>query len=50
LQGSHQIRVTETNKSQFEERVDMDKKGKGKAKEEEKEALPDRVEQTEIDQ
>jgi hypothetical protein len=42
--------VTKTTELRFEERVDADKKGKGKAKEEEKDVLPDRVEQTGIDQ
>jgi hypothetical protein len=49
-QQRRQIRVADTSESRFEERVDDDKKGKGKAKEAEKEALPDRVEQMEIDQ
>jgi hypothetical protein len=47
-QSGHQIRVTKTDKSHFEEHQDNDRKGKGKATEE-KEALPDRVKQTGID-
>jgi hypothetical protein len=49
-QGSHQVQVTETTEWRFEERVDVDRKGKGKEKEDEKDVLPNRVEQTGIDQ
>jgi hypothetical protein len=50
MQGSRQVQATEPMELRFEERVEADEKGKGKAKEEEKDALPDRVEQTGIDQ
>jgi hypothetical protein len=49
-QSGCQIRVTEMDKSHFEECQDNDGKGKGKGKAmEEKEALPNRVEQMGID-